>query len=151
MTADVSQDLSEVWGKMKATIRSAEGVTSVIHAESSAAPTEVSTWMNLLERLSLWITDLNSLKTTPGLADYVRNEQNDPGMDIVVSMQLSIDALTTLAVNIDSSLPVGATGYVEEYKISAQYKREYRSLASASPQAVSYRADINAFLATVVV
>ena len=130
----------------------AKALAQQMVSQMSGADTSAQTLLNLLHQIRTLIERWAILSTTPGLAGYARDQENDPGYDVVVEFLTMRTALITVRDRIIAELPkatdpVGVGGRLAVYTLTAN--GDLVAATFTPPQTASLRADLDAFIASV--
>lgn len=78
----------------------------------AAANTPATTVFDLLIRAKQTIARFNTLKSTPGLAEYAKAQNDDPTYEVGAEFAAMLVALTLLASQIESDFPKDGNGFL---------------------------------------
>lgn len=75
---------------------------------------------------------LQSLASTPGLATYAQEQENDPTYDVVAEYNALITAIDNFITEIVNTMPVSNPGgYIEQFSLNADGSKTVRTFTGA--------------------
>jgi len=82
--------------------------------------------MTTLDLLLSARTNLDRIRTIPGVAEYAQAQENDPAYDVAAEFNALYDLVVAAITEIVTTFPVSSPGgYVEEYTLAADGSRSY--------------------------
>lgn len=91
---------------------------------------------------------MSSLSSTPGLAEYAREQFNSPGLDIGAEFTATLAQIDATRTWIVSNFPKAGTGELLEKKLDANGRVVLNTFSTAS--LTTFRAQLDALIATIV-
>jgi len=87
--------------------------------------------LGVLDSLIGYKTDFNLVKSIPGIAQYAREQENDPNYDAVAEFNTLIAFIDTAISTITSTFPTDASGFLLAYKFNPDGTLTPRSFTAA--------------------
>jgi hypothetical protein len=103
--------------------------------------------LNLLRGLLGYRSQFTALASTPGLAQYARDQENDQGYDVVVEGSALITLVTDAALLIRNNFPVDGNGFLLAETFAPDGTRVERVFTPA--QTVTIQAALSAIVAQI--
>lgn len=139
----------EAGKQINRTVRSASNSCGELRAKSEAGAVSANLVLSLMSKLAGDVYTINTLKTTPGLAEFFRDAYDDPYYDPVLEFVPMLDAMRDVALEIKISFPTSINGYIEKDEIDEDGNIITRGFSTVGMAGV--RAKIDVFQATVIV
>ena len=92
------------------------------------------------------ITRWNAIKTIPGIAQYAKDQENDPTYDIVTEFNAMIAAAEVVRDRVETDIPTDGSGFLllRKFQTNAITMRTF-----TTAQTAQLRTDLDSFIATV--
>lgn len=95
----------------------------------------------ILGALSRFNVELATLKTTPGLAQYAKDQENDQNYDVVAEFNAVLAALDDFVSTVLSNFPADGSGYALAFKFDASGTLIYRTFTAAQLATITSKLD----------
>lgn len=139
-------DLERAWEGVRNAAGAIKSAAQAVRTRSAAGPIEAREVVTLADQLANANDRLARYTVVPGLLAYVREQINDPTIDIVAeynAMLAQINAVRTWVIN---NFPKDASNYLLYHTFGADGRIVQRTLTSA--QTAGLRTQLDALLAT---
>lgn len=103
--------------------------------------------ISLQRNLDRGITRWNEARVLPGIVEYVRDQFNDPTMDVAAEFNSMVNAAISLRDWIYTNMPTGADGAILERVVNAD--GTYTDLVFTSAQLQTFRTEADTFITTI--
>ena len=102
--------------------------------------------LGIIETLKQSSIDFATLKVTPGIAQYAKDQENDQAYDVATEFNALESLVNTAVTNLAASLPVDSNGYLLLLKLQGSVK-DWRAFTSA--QLAGIKSDLDAIILAV--
>ena len=102
--------------------------------------------LGIIETLKQASIDFAILKTTPGIAQYAKDQENDQTYDVATEFNALESLVNTAVTNLAASLPVDSNGYLLLLKLQGSAK-DWRVFTPA--QLAGIKSDLDAIILAV--
>jgi len=122
----------QAYARAKGIALSAQVASETWIAEATAdAGMSSDRLMDCLATLRRWVTDLNTLKTTPGIAAYAQEQESDPTYDVAAEFTALVDTIQSAGTYLAGVLPQDANGYLLLWTMDGAGQRTPRMFTAA--------------------
>ena len=102
--------------------------------------------LGILETLKQASIDFATLKATPGIAQYAKDQENDQAYDVATEFNTLESLVNTAVINLAASLPVDSNGYLLLLKLQDSVK-DWRAFTPV--QLAGIKSDLDAIILAV--
>lgn len=142
-----SQALSRAYAQIKGRALDVRSQSAALRASAAAGPITGERVIGYSAFLNRARSELQSLSSTPGLAAYAREEENNPGLDIVAEYNAMVAQIDATIAWIVANLPQDVSGYKLVLQLDAQGLLVWRQFDTAAT--AGFRTALDALIATI--
>lgn len=142
-----TQSLDNAFTVSNNTANQLKSQTQSVRNNSVSNDTLRSNLISLQRNLDRGVDRWAIAKALPGIVDYVRDQFNDPTMDVATEFNAMVNAATDLRDWIHANMPTGAGGAVLERSVNVD--GTYTDLVFTSAQLADFRTEADTFIAAI--
>jgi hypothetical protein len=148
MAFNATPEVAETaYDKIRAQARASKQYLTNQRAVMVQATTSAVVPLAVIQHFAQVIPLINAWASTPGLAQYARDQQNDPAYDIVAEFQAMRNAMVSARDNLVAGFPKDPNGWILYQSLNPDGTFSYRTFTAA--QLASAVAQIDAVIAAI--
>lgn len=142
-----NQNLGDAYRLLKGRAADVRGQSVTLRAASLAGPVAADRILNFAQVLARSKTEMSTLSTVPGLAEYAQAQENNPTLNIATEFGLMITQIDATVAWIVANFPQDASGFKLAFTLLAAGVPVYRTFDTASLS--TFRTTLDALIATI--
>lgn len=142
-----SQALSTAYGQIKGRALDIRLQSVALRASSAAGAVSAERIVGYSAFLNRARTELAALASTPGIAAYAQEQENNPGLDIVAEYNAMLAQINATTAWISANFPEDVGGYKLAFQINVNGALVWRDFDTAS--LASFRTVLDSLIATI--
>ena len=134
-------------------LKTAKGRALAIKVFAVAKSTELVTAtksvdiLGIADSIANFVSELNTIKSTPGLAEYAKDQENDQSYDVVAEFNALVASLDAVISTVKSTFPVDSGGFLLSETFNADGTRTPRTFTAS--QVATIKADLDTVVASI--
>lgn len=142
-----SDDLSSAWDAIRGAAAAVKAAATQLVTDSAAGNVEAGRVVNFAANLAGYNDRFARYTVLPGLVAYVREQINDPAIDIVAEYQTMLAQINATRTWIINNFPKDGSGFLLYHTFGADGRLVQRTLTPA--QTAGLRTQLTALIATI--
>lgn len=142
-----TQALVTAYGQIKGRALDVRNQSVSLRTSSAAGPVSAERIVGYSAFLNRARTELAALASTPGLAAYAQEQENNPGLDIVAEYNAMLAQINATTAWLSANFPEDAGGYKLAFQINVNGALLWRDFDTAS--LASFRTVLDSLIATI--
>lgn len=142
-----NQNLADAFRLLKGRAADVRSQSVALRASSLAGPVAADRILAYLQMLARSRTEMTTLASTPGLAVYAQEQENNPALNIATEFTSMIAQLDATISWVVTNFPQDANGFKLAFTLNAQGLPVYRTFDTAT--LAGFRTTLDALIATI--